>query len=106
MIRIDLPRVEVNARRLLLFAIQLADTGRSVTVRQQPQIPSTADGGHMPVTQPDGSDGNLRDRPRGRVQNVRMPLKPGDAIPVVRDGVDARIMREAALNQRFERPER
>ena len=41
------------------------------------------------------------DEPRRRVDHVRVPLKARNPVAIVRDGVDAGIVSEPALNQGF-----
>jgi hypothetical protein len=106
LIGIDLPRMEINARRLLLFAVQPPDARRTVAVWQQTQICPAPNWHHTVARNPNRSCWDLLDEPRRRVDDVCVPLEARNPVTVVRDRVYAGIVGEPAFNQGFKRPKR
>src|SRR3984957_48187 len=67
LIRIQLPGMSVDARRLLFHAIDLANSGRGVAVREQTQISSAPDRRNALAREPHRSDRGLNNGARTRV---------------------------------------
>ena len=103
---IKLPGVEIDARRLLVIMVDPANPGGRVPVREQAKVRASSNRRDDPFGEPHRRDGHFNDESRRSRQGLRMPAETWDAIAVVLDRVNARIMGEAALGQNLKRPQR
>src|SRR6202522_3150738 len=105
LIRVQLPGMSVDARWLLLHAIDLPNSGRRVAVREQTQVSSAPDRGNALAGQPHGSDRDLNNGARTRVNGVCVPAETRYTIAVVNNGVDAGIVRKPQFGKNLQGPE-
>ena len=85
--------------------VDAPDARGCIAVGQQAQIAAAPYRDIAPQRHGRGH-GDLHDAACRRRHRARLPAEVGDAIAVVPDGINARVVREAALHQYLERPKR
>src|SRR3954454_14525225 len=98
--------MEVDACRLSLVFVQPANACRGVSVWQQTKICAATDWQHPAAGHCNCSNGHLTDGPRAGLDCVGIPRRSRYSIPVMDDGVDARIVCKTQFGERVESPKR
>src|SRR5581483_10823749 len=102
--RVDFPGVKVDAGRLAFRVVNPANAGRSVAVRKKPQIPAAAHRRDIVSRKAHGGNRHLAQRPGSRLQHGYVPAEARNAVAIVRDRINAGVMRETALRQNVQSP--
>src|SRR5918999_4588981 len=105
LIRIDLPRMQVEDRRPVLTRIDPANPPLCPSVREQPEIAAAADR-KIHRAEPDRRPGRLDKRTGLAIQDVRLPGRYRNSVTIVVDREDAGVVLETFFDQDVERPQR
>src|SRR5260221_10373885 len=104
LIRIEFPWMGVKRYGLSLDAVDPFDAPFGPAVRELPEIPAPGDR-HVDATEPDRRSGYFQKRAACAPQYVGMPRRIGNAVAIVVDRKNARVVGEALFDQDVERPE-
>ncbi len=103
--RIDLPRMQVEDRRAPLLLVDPPDPPARPGVRQQPEVAAAGDR-QVQRPEPDRRTRRLDERSAVALEQVRLARRERNAVAIVMDREDARVVREPLLDEDVERPQR
>src|SRR5262249_38323689 len=103
--RIDFPRVQIEHRRALFDAGHAAAAPARPAVGQDAEVAAAADR-QVHAAELYGRSWNFEDRAAVARDDVRMPRRRRDAVAIVMDRVDARVVAVPFVDEHVERPQR
>src|SRR5262245_2407564 len=98
--------MEVDADRLALPAIDTANPGGGIAVRQQSQVAASANREDLAGRQFYSGGRHFADGSRCGLHNVRLAIGSWNAVPVVGDRENTGIVGKAELRQDVQSPQR